>query len=114
MDLAIASGGSQPHLIIKDAFTKFEALISVDDARLFKSTTLADVRKAAHIIERDQSQRRCLRNMKRIEPFFDAVRKLSGTIETLCQGTPYLCFIWVCGSLPTWLKCNAATLEGSY
>ncbi|KIW10370.1 hypothetical protein PV08_11332 [Exophiala spinifera] len=84
----------QPHPLIKEAFTKFEALVGVNDARLFKSTILANVREAAQIIERDQSQRRCLRNMRRIEPLFDALQKLAGPMETLCSGTPYLCFIW--------------------
>ena len=49
----------QPHPVIKEAFTRFEALVRANDARLFKSTTLADVREAARIIERDQEQRRC-------------------------------------------------------
>ncbi|KAK6366536.1 hypothetical protein LTS17_010622 [Exophiala oligosperma] len=90
----MASLRDQAHPIIKEAFTKFESLVRVNDARMFKSTTLADVREAARIIERDQSQRRCLRNMRRIEPLFDALHKLGGAIETLCSGTPYLCFIW--------------------
>ncbi|OQU94466.1 NACHT domain-containing protein [Cladophialophora immunda] len=85
---------SQPHRIVREAFTKFEALVGANDARLFRATTLADVREAARIIERDQSQRRCMRNMRRIEPLFDALHLLGGAIETLCQGTPYLCFIW--------------------
>ncbi|KAJ9633047.1 hypothetical protein H2204_007437 [Knufia peltigerae] len=96
----MASLRDQAHPIIKEAFTNFESLVRVNDARMFKSTTLADVREAARIIERDQSQRRCLRNMRRIEPLFDALHKLGGAIETLCSGTPYLCFIWVCGMLP--------------
>ena len=85
----------QPHPLIEQAFTKFEAIVRANDARLFKSTTLADVREAARIVERDQTQRRCLRNMKRIEPLFEGLQVLAGAIETLCQGTPYLCYIWV-------------------
>ena len=98
--VAGATKRSQPHPIIEQAFTKFEVLVGVNDARLFISTTLEDVREAARIIERDQSQRRCLRNMRRIEPLFEALQLLSGAIETLCQGTPYLCFIWVNDSNP--------------
>ncbi|KIX08531.1 uncharacterized protein Z518_03187 [Rhinocladiella mackenziei CBS 650.93] len=82
---------NQPHPIIKEAFTKFEFHVRTNDARLFKSTTLADVREATRIIERDQAQRRCLRNMKRIEPLFECLEKLGGAVETLCQG----CFIWM-------------------
>ncbi|OAP57410.1 hypothetical protein AYL99_08148 [Fonsecaea erecta] len=85
---------TQPHPVVKEAFTKFEALVGANDARLFKATTLKDVREAARIIERDQSSRRSMRNMRRIEPLFDALDLLSGAIDTLCQGTPYLCFVW--------------------
>lgn len=87
---------AQSHLIIENAFTKFKNLIHDSDALLFKSTTLADVREAARIIERDQAQRKCLRNLRRLEPLLQALGTFGGTIETLCQGTPYLCYIWVC------------------
>lgn len=89
---------AQSHPIIENAFTKFETLIHSSDARFFKSTTLADVRDAARIIERDQAQRRCLRNLRRIEPLLQTLEKFGGAIETLCQGTPYLCYIWVCNT----------------
>jgi hypothetical protein len=83
-----------PDDAIKKAFDDFEATIRPDDARMFRSTTLEAVREAARIIERDQAQRRTLRNLRRVEPFFQAVSRLGGAIETLCQGTPYLCFLW--------------------
>ena len=79
---------------IRDAFERLESAVHSSDMRLFKSTTLEAVREAAQIIERDQSQRRTLRSLRRIEPLFQALRKLGGAIDTLCQGTPYLCFIW--------------------
>ena len=64
----MASRYSQPQSVIKEAFTKFGSLVRPSDARLFRATTLADVREAAQVIERDQAQRKCLRNLKRIEP----------------------------------------------
>jgi hypothetical protein len=79
---------------ISEAFHRFESLIYPSDARAFRSTTLQQVKDAAKIIERDQAKRRCLRNLRRIKPFFEALARFGGSIETLCQGTPFLCFIW--------------------
>lgn len=79
---------------IRLAFEKLEDALHPSDARLFRSTTLEDVRSAAKIIERDQEQRRCLRNLRRIEPLFQGLARFGSAIDILCQGTPYLCFIW--------------------
>lgn len=86
---------SPPRSIIRDAFMKLEETLYRSDKQMFQSTTLKDVREAAKIISRDQAQRRCLQNLRRLEPFFEALGKFGGAIETLCQGTPYLCYIWV-------------------
>lgn len=92
---------SPPQSIIQDAFTKLEQALYRSDIQLFRSTTLKDVREAAKIISRDQAQRRCLQNLRRLEPFFEALGKFGGAIETLCQGTPYLCYIWVGIDMPS-------------
>jgi hypothetical protein len=85
---------SQPAAIISEAFANFETLIRPDDACMFKSTTLEAVDKAIRIIERDQEQRRSMRNLRRIAPLLQSLAKFGGALETLCQGTPYLCYIW--------------------
>lgn len=86
---------SPPQSVIQNAFLKLEEALYCSDIQLFRSTTLQDVREAAKIISRDQAQRRCLQNLRRLEPFFEALGKFAGAIETLCQGTPYLCYVWV-------------------
>ena len=86
---------SPPQSIIQNAFLKLEEALYRSDIQLFRSTTLQDVREAAKIISRDQAERRCLQNLRRLEPFFEALGKFGGAIETLCQGTPYLCYVWV-------------------
>ena len=82
-------------LNIQAAFESLEKAIHPSDVTLFRSTTLHDVMKAAKVIESDQSRRRCLRNLRRIQPLFEALGQFSGALEILCQGTPYLCYIWV-------------------
>lgn len=79
---------------LKEAFERFAGVIRPNDDRLFRDTTLQDVRTAAQVIERDQHQRRCQRNLRRIEPVLDALRKLGVALEPLSQGVPYLCYIW--------------------
>jgi hypothetical protein len=99
MSGVISTPQSSPQSIIQQAFKKFELVLRPSDIRLFRSTTLKDVRDAAKIISRDQAQRRCLQNLRRMEPLFEALGKFGGAIETLCQGTPYLCFIWVLNTI---------------
>ena len=77
------------------AFNKLRDSISADDARSFEKTTLNDVWAAAREIEREQGERQSLRNLRRIEPFLKAIDKYSKVIEVLCNGTPYLPFVWV-------------------
>jgi len=80
---------------IEEAFKTFEQNIHTTDAKAYRSTTVDDVYQAARIIERDQAQRKCLRNLRRIEPLLNSLRKFGVAIDVLCQGTPYLPFLWV-------------------
>ncbi len=77
------------------AFERLKNSVSKDDARLFMSTKMEDVWIAAREIERQLQLRRSLRGFHRIQPFLAGIEKYSGVIEVLCQGTPYLPYIWV-------------------
>jgi len=85
----------QARIYFEDAFKRFEQTVQFDDKREFQLTTLKDVRDAARQIERDLGDRGCLRNMRRLQPFFDGLDRYSKIIEVLCNGTPYLPYIWV-------------------
>ena len=80
---------------IEAAFKRLEQTISHDHAREFHNTDLRHVRQAALDIESWQRERKSLRNMRRIEPLLAGIQQYAGPLETLCQGTPYLPFIWV-------------------
>lgn len=80
---------------IEAAFKRLEETVSHDDARDFHATELKDVRQAAIDIEKWQRERKSLRNMRRIEPLLTGIRQYAGPLETLCQGTPFLPWIWV-------------------
>jgi uncharacterized FlgJ-related protein len=78
-----------------DSFEKTVQKYSRTDDREFSDTTLRDVRDAAKQIERQLAARQCLRNMKRLEPFLNGLEAYSKVIEVLCNGTPFLSWIWV-------------------
>jgi hypothetical protein len=91
----MSAAAQSPASLIESAFSRFQASISIDDARNFHSTTLEDVRKAAVEIEKEQRQRGALRNMKRIEPLLKALGVYGQALDTLCNGTPFLPWVWV-------------------
>jgi hypothetical protein len=77
------------------AIQDLKTTLSSNDATAFAATKIEDVWKAAEDIQEAQRQRRSLRNMKRIEPFLKALQGYSGVIEVVCNGTPYVPWIWV-------------------
>ncbi|KAJ8131632.1 hypothetical protein O1611_g1993 [Lasiodiplodia mahajangana] len=79
---------------IEEAFQRFEAILFPSDKRLFQSTELEDVWSAVRHIEHEQSNRKSLRNTRRVEPLFQALKIFGNAIGPLCQGVPFLCYIW--------------------
>jgi hypothetical protein len=85
-----------------EANTRFETAIkdlqrvlNSSDATAFKSTTPEDVWKAVEEIQEAQRKRKSLRAMKRIEPFLNALEGYSDVIAIVCNGTPFVPWIWV-------------------
>jgi hypothetical protein len=77
------------------AFSKLKQSVSPTDAVGFQSTTLQEVWKAALDIQQRQREKSSLRNLRRIEPLLKSLERYSKVIEVLCNGTPYLPWIWV-------------------
>lgn len=84
---------SQPPAF-KEAFERLQGTVTFSDAREFRSTTLKDVFAAAQEIERKLAARKSMCNMRRIQPLLDGLQLFSGPVEVLCNGTPYLPWIW--------------------
>jgi hypothetical protein len=101
-------------MLFQDAFCKFEEVVTAEDSQEFHSTTLEDVRKAARNIEEQLGARQCLRNMRRIEPLIDGLTRYSKVVEVLCNGTPYLPWIWVRMSRPSLSNDLTANVTGPY
>ena len=77
------------------AFQRLRSLLSKEDAHAFASSTIQDVHRAAKDVELQLQSRRSLRGFHRIQPLLEGLQKYSAVVEVLCQGTPYLSFIWV-------------------
>lgn len=86
----------RPLDVIAEAFTKLGQSISQDDARTFESTRLEDVWRAVREIESTQRQRQSAQNLRRVEPLLKGIEKYAKVIEVLCNGTPFMPYIWVC------------------
>ncbi|KAF2678067.1 hypothetical protein K458DRAFT_377432 [Lentithecium fluviatile CBS 122367] len=85
---------AQARLTLNDAFERFAATVTPDDKRDFTNTKLKDVREEAIRIERQLRARHNQKNMARLEPFLRGMEHYSKVVEVLCNGTPYLSWIW--------------------
>ena len=86
---------ADPQATIKHAFEKLKMSISVEDHHTFASTELEDVWRAVRDIETKQRQRRSAQHIRRLEPLLRGIEKYRKVIEVLCNGTPYMPYVWV-------------------
>ncbi|CAK7201606.1 hypothetical protein SEUCBS139899_004314 [Sporothrix eucalyptigena] len=93
MPFAPATSPAARHAI-DAAFKNLEKTVAPGDARGFKDTTLAQVRDAALAIESRLAARGSLRNMMRLMPLFTGLEHYAHVMEVLCNGTPYLPWLW--------------------
>ncbi|EGZ76362.1 hypothetical protein NEUTE2DRAFT_98097 [Neurospora tetrasperma FGSC 2509] len=96
--------------IIREAFEGLEKVISPSEAKDFNNTTLQNVQDAALEIESILAARQSLRNMRRLSPLFEGLKCYAETIEVLCNGTPYLPWIWA----PIKLILKASIVSSDY
>ena len=92
--MASVSSGPAP-VSFHIAFERLQDLMNRDDARAMASTTMEDVWIAAKDIEHQLELRRSLRGFRRIQPFLAGIEQYSKVIEVVCNGTPYLPYLWV-------------------
>ncbi|CAG5139587.1 uncharacterized protein ALTATR162_LOCUS520 [Alternaria atra] len=90
----MAAPSAQARLTLQSAFERFASTVTPDDERLFRNTELKNVRDEVMQIERQLRARRMQRNMARLDPFLRGMEHYSKVVEVLCNGTPYLSWIW--------------------
>lgn len=79
---------------MQTAFQELERTISPNDSKDFHKSTLLSVRNEALDIETRLAARQSLRNMRRLVPLFTALEHYSKVVDVLCNGTPFLPWIW--------------------
>ncbi|KAI0470247.1 hypothetical protein F4859DRAFT_486121 [Xylaria cf. heliscus] len=79
---------------IKAAFESLGKTIRPADSQHFAETTLQDVRAFAIQLEEKLAARKALRNMRRLDPLLKGLQHYSKVVDILCNGTPYLAWIW--------------------
>lgn len=84
-----------PPVTFNTAFERLKEIVSKDDARSFNSTRLEDVWTTARDVQRHLESRRSLRGFRRIQPFLAGIEQYSKVVEVICNGTPYMPYIWV-------------------
>ncbi len=95
LSVCFLSHMANPQTVIDDAFEKLKRSISEEDAHNFASTELKDVWSAVREIDSQQRKRQSAQNLRRIEPLLRGVEKYTKVIEVLCNGTPYMPYVWV-------------------
>lgn len=79
---------------VREAFEDLEKAISPSDAQSCAGITLENVQKAALDLENQLGMRSSLRNMRRLMPLFAGLEHYAQVIDVLCNGTPYLPWLW--------------------
>lgn len=79
---------------MKTAFDELERTVTPADARDFRTTTLQAVRLSVLEIESQMESKQALRNMRRLKPLFDGMEHNKNVVDILCNGTPFLPWIW--------------------
>ncbi|KAL6830834.1 hypothetical protein J3E69DRAFT_203459 [Trichoderma sp. SZMC 28015] len=84
----------QAQRMMREAFMELERVITVSDRAQLKNLSLEDVQQAALQVEKQLAASQSLRNMRRLAPLFTGLGYYSQAIEVLCNGTPYLPWLW--------------------
>lgn len=104
---------ANPQSVIAEAFEKLRRSISEEDAKTFATTELKDVWLAVREIENTQRKRQSAQNLRRVEPFLRGIEQYAKVIEVLCNGTPFMPYVWVCLPFNNSLRKTAHFFPGS-
>jgi hypothetical protein len=83
---------------IEDGFKRvlddFKMRLKPEEEAIFAITTLADLEKAANELQEKQRISKTAQNLKRIEPFLQAMAQYKEIIEVFLNTSPILSFVW--------------------
>ncbi|CBX99800.1 hypothetical protein LEMA_P073890.1 [Plenodomus lingam JN3] len=76
------------------AFEELERTVTPADSGAFRSVEVEHVRIEALDIEKQLAVRQALCNMRRLEPLLRGLEHYARVVDVLCNGTPFLPWIW--------------------
>jgi hypothetical protein len=78
----------------KQVLAEFKKRLKPEEEASFAITTLADLEMAVNDIEQKQKRSKSARNLRRIQPFLQAMAQYGEIIEVFLNTSPILCFVW--------------------
>ncbi|KAE8444291.1 hypothetical protein EG329_000698 [Mollisiaceae sp. DMI_Dod_QoI] len=79
---------------IEIAIGELKQVLTTNDAATFEDTTFQDVWRSVEVLQKVQSQSGSVQNIQHIEPFLKALQNYSAVLETTCDDTLYLSWLW--------------------
>lgn len=78
----------------QQVLSKFTTRLTRQELDDFKFASLDDVWKTVHSIQKDQSRRKEMMNLPRIQRFLEAMGQYGQVIEVFLNASSILCFVW--------------------
>jgi hypothetical protein len=78
----------------KQAFDNFKKRLKPEEEAKFAITSLNDLELAVKDLQDRQRKTKTAQNLKRIEPFLQAMAQYKEIIEVFLNASSLLCFIW--------------------
>ncbi len=95
-ELPVSIRDDMAQRLIELSCQRFRQSISPQGDRSIRSTSsLDEVRHAVIQIQTQLAARSSLRNLGRLSPYLDAIERYSKAIDPLCNGVPFLPYVWV-------------------
>ena len=96
MALSIAVPSDSPPSTFTRSLEEFRRRLSAEDLENFEFTSFESLELAIKETQKDQAQRRALRNLNKIKPFLCFLQDYARVIEQFVSAKPdFLAFIWV-------------------
>lgn len=89
--------GSSPALErMEEAYQRFKCTLTAEDCVNFHSATRREAWEELRKLQRVHGAEVGSSTFINLQSFLSGLEGYSSVIEVLCNGTPYLSFIWVC------------------
>lgn len=85
---------ARAHEVMNSALKDLRKTVTTSGSRNVPETSLQEVQKSCLQIENSLAARGLLRNTRRLARLFGGLEHYRRSIDVLCNGTQYLCWIW--------------------